>query len=330
MLDALSTTLTNTFILLIKSFRLSSLFPALCFVVTNYFLLLPRFYGGNSFSLLRDESFGRLIFLTFLLTALIGYILNYLNFPLIYLAEGYPFRNTWWGQLMIAWYRGRKARLEQLAKSSDRERRFYQDKLVDYFPPDSNGLAPTLLGNVIAAFEAYPSRRYGIDGVYMWPRLLPVLNKEKYAIFVEREKEGFDFFLNFSILSGVLAAESVLLRLFLGQPMFTWVALASGCVAFLFYYWGAVNCARNWGETIKTAFDLYRYQLAEQLALKPFKDKIDETRRWEAISYFIKRGCWSDFGAFRYPLPCDGRKKTEDEGTCPEALSAEARRREAR
>jgi hypothetical protein len=323
MLDALSTTLTNTITLLVKSFRLSSLFPALCFVVTNYFLFLSHLPEYDTPTWLRDEGFGHLIFLTFLLTALIGYILNYLNFPLIYLAEGYPLRNTRWGRFMIIWYREQKKRLEKQAKLPGSEQKFYEEKLADYFPRDGDGCAPTALGNVMAAFEAYPSQRYGIDAVYMWPRLLPVLSKEKYAVFVEREKEGFDFFLNFSVLSGVLAVEGVLLRLLLKRPMFTWVALASGCVAFLSYYWGAVNCARNWGETIKTAFDLYRYQLAERLALEPFKDKKDETETWEAISYFIKRGRWDDFRLFRYPLP--GRNvRAENEAARHGALSGGA------
>ena len=96
MLDALSTTFTNTITLLAKSFRLSSLFPALCFVVTNYLLFLPYLVEYDVLAWLREEGFGHLIFLTFLLTALIGYVLNYLNFPLIYLAEGYPFRTTVW------------------------------------------------------------------------------------------------------------------------------------------------------------------------------------------------------------------------------------------
>jgi hypothetical protein len=195
-------------------------------------------------------------------------------------------------------------------------------ELADCFPPDSDRCAPTALGNVMAAFEAYPSQRYGIDAVYMWPRLLPVLNEKKYAIFVEREKEGLDFFLNFSVLSGVLVVESVLFRWLLGWPMLTRVALVSGCVAFLFYYWGAVSCARNWGDTIKTAFDLYRYELAEWLALEPFGDKVDETRRWRAVSRFIKRGRWDDFGAFRYPLPDEKEVKAEGEIAQPETPSA--------
>jgi hypothetical protein len=38
-LDALSTTLTNSLVLLVKSFRLASLFPSLGFVAINYYIL---------------------------------------------------------------------------------------------------------------------------------------------------------------------------------------------------------------------------------------------------------------------------------------------------
>ena len=305
MLDALSTTLTHTITLLAKSFRLSSLFPALCFVVVNYLLFLPRFFAEGTPSWLKDGSFGHPLFLTFLLTALISYTLNYLNFPLIYLAEGYPFRCTWWGRLMIAWYKARRDWLDEQAKLPGSEQKFYEMELADYFP-DRDRCAPTALGNVIAAFEAYPWDRYHIDAVYMWPRLLPVLNEEKYAVFVEREKEGFDFFLNLAVLSGLLVVECVIFRLVCERPVLTLIALLSGCIAFAFYQF-AVWCARNWGETIKTAFDLYRYQLAERLALKPFERAGDELKRWEGISYFIQgiqggREAF-DFDDFNYSLP---------------------------
>jgi hypothetical protein len=300
MLGALSTSLTETFSLVIKSFRLSSLFPALCFVWVNYFFFLPRLLEALGMRLENGNS----IPLLFLLTALIGYTLNYLNFPLIYLAEGYPFRKTEWGRFMISWYDARRDWLKQQCQDS-----LDKDHLSDCFPPEKKECAPTALGNVMLAFETYPPERYGIDAVYMWPRLLPVLREQKYAVFVEREKEGFDFFLNFAVLSGVLAVESVLLRLFLEQLLFTWVALVSVCAAFSFYQ-AAIRCAIQWGETVKTAFDLYRYQLAEKLALDPFVDKIDETEKWEDVSYFIKHDSGEEFGAFHYPQPREKKSAT--------------------
>ena len=302
MLDALSTTFSKTLILLIKSFRLSSLFPALCFVVAHLLFILLHFSERDLLAWINDEGLGFVAFVVFLLTVLVGYTLSYLNYPIIYLFEGYPFRETLWGRMMRAWYREQREWLEQQAQAESRQRArvdseadsnawtFYEDRLADRFPPRGKDCAPTELGNVIAAFEDYPSSRYGIDAVHMWSRILPILDERGYAVFVEREKEGFDFFLNFSLLSGVLAMESTVMRWLADQPVFTGIALVSLCAAFLFYHWGAVNCARNWGETIKTAFDLYRYDLAEKLALRPFTDEDDEMWIWWVISSLVKRG----------------------------------------
>ena len=149
-----------------------------------------------------------------------------------------------------------------------------------------------------------------------------MLTEVKYAVFVEREKEGFDFFLNFSVLSGVLAVESLLLRGLWGWPMLTWVTLVGGCAAFAFYQ-AAIWCARHWGETIKTAFDLYRYALAEYLALRPFGDMRDELVRWSDLSFFIE-GKRKFFDEFTYPLP-KSESPHSDDLTQPSAASGRER-----
>ena len=314
MIETLSKTIGDTFNLLIKSFRLSSIFPALCFVLINVSLLMLYPFDQNLRSFLQGTDFlanpGLLVFI-FILTALVSYILNYLNFPLIYLAEGYSFAGNWWFRFCRDWQMTYKKFLEQKSKDTslpEFERMILEERLSDYFPPETERCAPTALGNVTAAFEAYPYRRYGIDAVYMWPRLVPILSKEEYAVFVEREKGGVDFFLNSFILCSILAFESIVLRFLLGNSLFTWIALISGTIAF-FSYQATVRCAVNWGETIKTAFDLYRYPLAKQLALSPFTDKVDETLCWGDISDFIKG--YRDFFRFSYPMPKEKQEKDE-------------------
>jgi hypothetical protein len=329
MLDALSTTITNLISLLIQSLRLPAIFPALCFVILNQIFFLHR---------LNETA------LTLILTVLVGYTINVLNFPVIRLFEGYPFRLTWWGCALTAWQRGRKRYLEeriaileehflarkrelieeyphQLTKERLMNSSFYQlvnlelsiceDELEDYFPKSDAQLVPTALGNAMTAFERYPSRRYGLDAIYFWPRLLPILSKEEYAIFVEKEKTGFDFLLNLSLLMGIFAIECVALRLILGWHIHALLPLLALCTAYLFYR-GATQSALNWGETIKTAFDLYRYQLAEHLALRPFRHKQDETNRWRAMTNFIHSGNVDQkdvFGEFDYPLPRQQEQK---------------------
>jgi hypothetical protein len=324
MLQALSTSLGETFRSIIASFRLSSLFPTLCFVALQRYVLLP-YLARFGLPLELEEEASLAFFL--ILTALISYALRYLNFPLIRLIEGYPMRNTLLGRGMIRWHQARRDRLEEqrkhldgLRKKASHERivaeakaelRFIADELGDYYPQRAH-VTPTSLGNVMAAFEGYPGERYGIDAVYMWPRILPILDAEKYAPFVDREKEGFDFFINFAVLSALLAFELLVLRFLLNLhpdlaassvlSILTWSVCIAGGLAYLFYR-AAIASALNWGETVKSAFDLYRYELAAQLALERFTDKDDETEKWQNFSYFLKRGGANSFMRFNYPLP---------------------------
>jgi len=308
MISTLSATLTDTLNLLVKAFRLSSLFPAFCFALVQGALLVLHPYDQSFFLMLKNADLSvpnTLIFFVFLLAALLSYLLNYLNPRLMFLAEGYPFLNTLWGRAMTAWYKEHKRWIEIQVDRDDLPeiaKLLYRDKLGDDFPRETERCGPTALANVTAAFETYSNQRYGIDAVYLWPRLVPILTKEKFAVFVEREKEGMDFFLNLSALSALLAVESIVLRLLLANPIFSWIALLSGCVAYLFYR-GTVYCAHSWGESIKTAFDLYRYELAGQLALAPFEDRKEEVERWTKLSRFIKYGHWRDFREYAYPLP---------------------------
>jgi hypothetical protein len=309
MLDALSKNLAETFSRIIQSFRIAAFFPALCFVLLHDMLILPYLSRQGIPLQIRDDNS---LLLILLWTALIAYVLRYLNFSIIRILEGYPFLDTEWARLMIRWHKRQKAYMEQQSKilpDSDPKKKMLKDNLHDYYPPCENDCAPTALGNVVAAFETYPHSQYGIDAVYIWPRLLPVLAAEGYAPFVDREKEAFDFFLNITVLSGVFTVECTLLRFHLAHPSLTWLALASACIAYIFYRAAIVN-ALNWGEMVKTAFDLYRYQLAEALALKTFEDKEKEKKYWENISSSLRKE--QEFLEFNYPLP---KEKNDNNAT---------------
>ena len=119
---------------------------------------------------------------------------------------------------------------------------------------------------------------------------------------IEPASANLNFFLNLSVLSFVFAVECSLARVLLGWPGVSLIPWAAVGVAYGFHKL-AILCAKKWYGWINAAYDLYRHQLADTLALEPFKDVEDEKNSWEGISYFVRRGSWRDFGAFRYPLP---------------------------
>ena len=141
MIETLSKTIGDTFNLLVKAFRLSSIFPALCFVLINMYLLMAYPFNQDPRSFLQETdllSNPRVLVLTFILTALISYILNYLNFPLLYLAEGYPFAGSWWFRFFRDWQIAYKEHLRQKAEDPplpELEKMILEERLSDYFPP---------------------------------------------------------------------------------------------------------------------------------------------------------------------------------------------------
>jgi hypothetical protein len=344
MLSTLSTSISNLVSLLLHSLKFSSLFPALVFVVLNEGVALLSIAKHRSINLFNDNNHALtlLVFSTLLFTVLIGYMLNVLNFSIISFFEGYPFRLTWFGGVMTYFQMRRRRKLKEkveelrdfiakelpkevvpdeqslerfldwiersdLFKFVEREKAVYQTKLETYFPSHESAVAPSALGNAIAAFEEYPKTRYGIDAVFLWPRLTPILSQEKYAIFVEKEKAGLDFLLNLSLLVGIFGIECVVLKL--AGIAFTALIPAAAFLSAYFLYRGAIQAASNWGETVKVAFDSYRYQLAHRLSIKPFHNKREEFARWYAVSQFIIQN--EAFDKFDYPLPKEPQPKRE-------------------
>jgi hypothetical protein len=157
--------------------------------------------------------------------------------------------------------------------------------------PRRGVILPTRLGNVIRNFEQYPKREYGIDAVEVWPRLISQLDKD-FAIAVDDAKTSFDFMLNSSLLSAILAL-SILLGGLIYPAQLTDILLISLwllkiLIFVLVSYWlysRSIPQAASWGAQIKSAFDLYRKKLLEPLGFKrEIKSKEEERSLWSNIS----------------------------------------------
>jgi hypothetical protein len=108
----------------------------------------------------------------------------------------------------------------------------------------------------------------------MWPRLIAKIEKE-YAMIVDDAKISFDFMLNCSVLSGILSSAFLLTGLLYPSAISSKYALVSMIAktlifAFLSYVLYMLSIARadEWGKVVKSAFDLYRWKLLEQLGYK--------------------------------------------------------------
>jgi len=301
-----------------KSLILGTLLPVIMFSTLAWLVAGPVVpLEVSFFKPLEDlEAQWKLLAYTFLMIVLAGFLYN-INTPLIRLYEGYPWSGLWIGKRRKAYFQRRfrvlqaqwqgmpwlEYKLDQL-DSTDKRIGQVQDKksaagrnLKTEFPEEEKLILPTRLGNVIRSFENYTNLQYQIEAVTMWPRLVAKIDKD-YAASIDDAKTSFDFMLNCSALSTVLAFLLLLVSLLYPAPLTSmWAALAWAAVVLTFcavavlFYRLAINRAKAWGNTVKGSFDLYRWELLKQLGYSRLPRTVKEERDlWLNISQRMTYG----------------------------------------
>jgi hypothetical protein len=160
-------------------------------------------------------------------------------------------------------------------------------------PVDSERVAPTTLGNVLALAQEYPFERYGIDAAVFWPRLRVELEKENLAALDN----------TFTTLTGLLNI-SLLACLFAGEAMVIWLAgllvqsanwnlLALVPVALIVgfgAYRAAISAAGTVGNLLRTAFDYHRDLVLQRFNLIMPEDIEEERAVWLKLAAFVRWG----------------------------------------
>jgi len=182
-------------------------------------------------------------------------------------------------------------------------------KNIQYlYPTSRESFLPTSLGNVIASFEDYPHDHYGMDAVTLWPRLAPILSQQKYSLFLEREKANLDFLLNTCVALLLFSLELVICGSLYGQDIWLWLSAAGFTVviSYAVFYRTSIIGALSWGQSVRVAFDLYRYELLAALCGRAPKNFSEEKTFWLNISDFFRKS-----GAKGPPPTLDYKKVKE-------------------
>ena len=152
--------------------------------------------------------------------------------------------------------------------------------------PKGVSVLPTDFGNRLRSFENYSYRQYSIAAVPLWPRFRAKLDTG-YAASIDEAKSHVDMSLNLSLLSGIL----FLLILFLGvlfgsvsTPQWVGKLAGTGVAAWVMYR-VAVDRSMDWGNLVRGAFDLYRFDVLRALGFKQKPRTLEEERKlWGKIS----------------------------------------------
>lgn len=164
-----------------------------------------------------------------------------------------------------------------------------------YGYPKRERLMPTRLGNALRAAEDYSKDAYGggMDTVFWWPRLWPLL-PEKVQEEVEEALTPMVALLNFTSLVAIVSIGGSLYLGGLGFQREGALVLAGGVVLAFISYRAAVAQAQSYGERIRSAVDLYRFDLLRSLH-QPLPETLDdEIALWENLFLWLyngDRGC---------------------------------------
>jgi hypothetical protein len=156
-----------------------------------------------------------------------------------------------------------------------------QEVQAKRFPHHSDYILASVFGNIVRAVESYPLRMYGFEATQGWTRLLAVVPAE-YRELIDTVKAEMDFLVNVWFVSWAFLFGYFLLFEITGQPVALWAAvlaytsvrLASG------FSWDA---AARWGETLKSAADVFLPDLWRRLQLEPASSRQEEMKTWNRI-----------------------------------------------
>jgi hypothetical protein len=197
----------------------------------------------------------------------------------------------------------------------------------DRFPGQKNEVLPFRFGNVLKAAEYYPMDRYRIDAVPLWTRLISVI-PQSYDEKIDQTHNQLSFLVNCSVLSIMFAFASVVVALY--ESVLAIQAQLG--VAYLFYFMkldlsasiylqrtiiylilGILACGMaiifhraslisvgEFGDMIRSTYDLFRFDLLKQLHFPLPINPDDELNTWTRVSRFMNIGHMKEM---KYPVP---------------------------
>lgn len=158
--------------------------------------------------------------------------------------------------------------------------------LQSRFPERDEDLQPTLFGNIIASASEHPRIAYSMEGRVWWARLSPLLPESFQDTLASAQSPMMALF-NLSIVCCLLALVTILLGI-LTSSWLTAVAFAAcSLVLARLAYRAAVSQAAEVSSMLCVAFDLYRYEILDQLDRPHPENLADERTLWKQLTHEV-------------------------------------------
>ena len=290
--------------LLGRNFIIGYLLPSFAFIVSIYLIddqynFLPV---NIDLSFVSKLAVLEQVTVLSLLALILGIVLLILNRCIITYLEGYGKFNPL--RLLVFVEKFRFKKLQEAIETTEDEYNKYSDnqqtvpleikekyrllkeEKVIRFPDDERWVLPTKFGNILRAFETYSRVMYGADSIPIWTRLLAVI-PEDYRQFIDTAKTLVDFWVNTLVVSLVLIVVYFGNVIYFKQIRILWLPLIC-LVVVVIAYQQACESAKEWGNLVKAAFDLFLDDLKQQLAItNSSSDLKQDSKMWFKFSQAV-------------------------------------------
>lgn len=164
-------------------------------------------------------------------------------------------------------------------------------RFVSNFPRDPGRIRPSRIGNILVAAEEYPWLRYNIDSVLWWPRLAAIM-PDAFRAQVGANLTPMIAFLNLATVSSLSGmATGAWLWSVVEMPWWGFACIIGGFALARACYLAAATPAVKYGQSVRTAFDLYRFDLLKQMRIPLPPTPKAERKLWLSL------GQWAVYGS---------------------------------
>jgi hypothetical protein len=155
------------------------------------------------------------------------------------------------------------------------------------FPIDLKMLGPTRMANISELYRNYAIACYKLDTELFWLHLQKIAAAdERFRPMLEEAKTKLDVSVAMTVICGLAAVVWAPLLALRGSTvgLFLIVAVLLPGATLILYQTSVVNL-RVFGETLRAAVDLFRFQLLQALHIELPKDSDTEQQIWEQITH---------------------------------------------
>jgi hypothetical protein len=165
-------------------------------------------------------------------------------------------------------------------------------------------LAPTRLGNDVAAPRSYCHTRYGFDFDVFWPRLQMTIKDEKLLARLTAARIQVEFSALCLGLSTALTVSWLIILYHYGHSLMSvGLVVVVGPILIGVFLWMVHESYSAFAELVRGTIDLSRFDLLQALRRPLPATPIEEKTSWEEVTRLLRLSEENAEAIFRHPTP---------------------------